>query len=197
MFNVSFHLTSILAVAPWWRKDHFQMKTIHTRLRAIREDLGLSERALAQRLGEVGPEGWSVTHTTISNYEDGSTRSVPHEFLDALSSLSDYRMEWIVTGELPKKKTKPKTDAIKLDVIGMVYNEEVDVVALKQIADRVRGVKKDAGQVQATLAAHERGVEPPPVGREGSGGASEGDPPEDRSTDQTNGSPDKNHHAGP
>lgn len=173
------------------------MKTIHTRLRQIREDLGLSERALAQRLGEVGPEGWSVTHTTISNYEDGSTRSVPHEFLDALSSLSGYRIAWIVTGALPKKKTKPKTDAIKLDVIGMVYNEEVDVVALKQIADRVRGLKKDAGRVRAEIAAHERGVEPPPAGREGNDGSDEGALSEGRPTDPTNGSQDKNHHAGP
>lgn len=73
---------------PWRRgKDGFSPAT---RMRKIREDSGLSRRALAFEL--------EVSLTTIQNYEEGRLPS--SEYLVKFSDFFDCSIDWLLTGEL-------------------------------------------------------------------------------------------------
>ena len=60
------------------------------RLKQTRNDLGLNQEELAERL--------DVSASSYKRYERGETE-VPSEFLRKISELGDYDMNWLLTGK--------------------------------------------------------------------------------------------------
>lgn len=88
------HLLCILSRT----KMGFQVKKVCERIRQIRTEMyGEGHGAQKQFAKIVAKENY----TTYRNYE---TKVVNLDFIQKLSERTPYRIEWILLGQLPKKK---------------------------------------------------------------------------------------------
>lgn len=117
----------------------------------------MSQEVLAERLTEV--DGFSVTHTTVRNYEmgpDGGTKKVPSEYVAIVCKTLGLRVEWLVFGEEPKQHVAP-------DVEAAAFRE------IAAIVDRARATASAAGEVD--VAADGDNTDNGPHPAEGAKGA--------------------------
>lgn len=76
---------------------------MHDRIREVRNDLKLTQTEFAEATGKTKP--------IIVNYE--LDRVVPDDsFLQLLALKFNYRIEWLRTGEMPKRTPEPEADQI-------------------------------------------------------------------------------------
>ena len=72
------------------RKTEKQESYLEERLKGLRMRLGLSQEQMAERLG--------VSRTTVSNYENGSSKP-GQEAIQKYCSAGHVRYEWLIDGK--------------------------------------------------------------------------------------------------
>lgn len=75
-------------------KFTYMVETIGDRIRAAREQEGLSQQDLADAAG--------VSKSAVSQWETGDTKSLRPDNLFKIARRLDRRAEWIITGRLPQ-----------------------------------------------------------------------------------------------
>lgn len=98
-------------------KNFVHVVGLASRLAQVRADLGLVSRGFAAGLGEVG---LSVSHTSVVEYEKGTT--VPVTYLAAVCEAYDINPAYLIWGEPPKQRQPPTLAAKKLQAVREVLD---------------------------------------------------------------------------
>ena len=80
----------------------------------IRQDAGGEFKTLADEITEFG---YSVSNNTVSNYEDGTTKKIPLEYIDAVCRRYNINPAYFFSAHAPKRPTTPRQAERVLEIV--------------------------------------------------------------------------------
>jgi len=116
-----------------------------SRMRALREDLGVTQAELATQLG-------FTSHNVVSRFEKG-LRQPNAETLLRLAALGDINLHWLITGEFTPDSEKLREDCLALLIDCNTYMSKYE----EKVKDERGKLINEFHRLQAEKSGHKGG----------------------------------------